>query len=111
MTNDELQQALDKHHQMIASLAYGCLQRMRKPTFHSLDDLIQEGHLRCIQRLPSFDPKKAPLQTYIYRCVVTRFSDLVRGSWRKKNDDGLYKHDQATEIRIRQKNSFASSPI
>ena len=111
MTNDEIQQALDNHHQMIAYLAYGCFQRMRKPTFYTTEDLIQEGRLKCIQHLPSFNPEKASIQTYIYRCAITRFNDLVRGSWRQKNDDSLYRHDQAIKIRELQENSFALSSI
>lgn len=99
MTNDEIQRDLiEHHHQMLFTLARGCLYRLRKPTTYTLEDLIQEGHMACVQGLRDFRPKVMSPRTYIYVCAMTRFTDLIRTSWcQKRNPDG-YAENARTRI-------------
>jgi RNA polymerase sigma factor (sigma-70 family) len=87
MDNDEIQSVLNEHHDMIVTLARGCFHRLRKPTFYEVADVVQEGKLKCIQRLPEFDPQKSSIKSYIYLCVMSRFTDMVTASWSQKKND------------------------
>jgi len=89
MTNDEIQRHLIENHQMLVTLAKGCLYRLRKPTVHTLEDLIQEGYMVCVHGLRDFRPQAMSPRTYIYVCAMTRFTDLIRTSWcQKRNPSG-----------------------
>jgi len=84
MTNSEIQAHIDEHHDMIVTMALTCHDRLRKPTFYDVDDLVQEGVLQCVQHLPKYNPSASSVKSYIFLCIMTRYTDLVQASWAQK---------------------------
>jgi RNA polymerase sigma factor (sigma-70 family) len=76
------------YKKMIEDYARVAYRHLRKPTVHTVDDMIQEGHLVLIKDvLPRWVPPgkpgyKASFNTYLRTCLRNHFVDLMKKSFR-----------------------------
>lgn len=69
---------------LVESMAYVALTKMRKPSPYTLEDLCQEGYIVCTEWVQRwFHPERgASLKTFITGGLRNRFADLVHLSFR-----------------------------
>lgn len=75
---------------LVESMAYIALTKMRKPSPYALEDLHQEGYIVCTEWVQRwFHPERgASLKTFITGGLRNRFADLVRLSFRDNIEPG-----------------------
>ena len=74
--NKDLQLSPEKiwseYGKMIMKIAHGLSKKYNKP----YDELLSEGMFGVLKKLPRWEPKRASLCTYIYRCSYFKMLDL-----------------------------------
>ena len=91
MTNNEIQDTIDYHSELISLMALIAYRKLRQPTYWSVEDLIQEARCACIMAIKDYDPNKGTtLKSYIYTCTLRKLTNTVRSTWRIKNDPIKY---------------------
>lgn len=94
------EELIQEHKDLIESMAWVAFTKIRRPSSWDLDDLIQEGHIVCIEWVRRwYDPEKgASLKTFITSGLRNHFVDIVRKSFRDYPND-LETHE--TDLRKR----------
>jgi len=84
MSEEQVLNIIKKIQPNIDKLAYVFFRKMRQPSDFTISDLQQEGRNAAIQQimLGRPDPEKGIIQTYLIRCVITRFISLMRKSYK-----------------------------
>lgn len=89
MQQDQLnyEQICKKYKDVVESMAFVALGKMRKPSPHSFEDLCQEGYIVCVEWVQRwFHPERgASLKTFITGGLRQHFTDLVWASFKDKS--------------------------
>ncbi len=89
MSEQELDYAriCTQYKDLVESMAFVALQKMKKPSPYSFEDLCQEGYIVCVEWVKRwFHPERgASLKTFITGGLRQHFTDLVWGSFRDKS--------------------------
>lgn len=72
------------HKDLVESMAFVALQKMRKPSPYSFEDLCQEGYIVCVEWVRRWwNPEKgASLKTFITGGLRLYFTDFVKLSYK-----------------------------
>lgn len=72
------------HKDLVEAMAFVALQKMRKPSPYTFEDLCQEGYIVCVEWVQRwFHPERgASLKTFITAGLRNHFADLVRASFK-----------------------------
>lgn len=96
----DFEKLVEEHKDLIESMAWVAFTKIRRPSSWDLDDLIQEGHIVCIEWVRRwYKPDKgASIKTFITGGLRNHFADIVRKSFRDYPTD-LETHE--TDLRKR----------
>ena len=85
LTPDQLIAEFDSLIQSMATVAH---RRVKQPPAMTLDDLFQEGRLAAIMSYTRWwkPDRGASLKTFLTRCIMTTYADIVKASYRDLQD-------------------------
>jgi len=99
MTTLQIQKILP----LIQKEAWVCYRKMKQPTSYTIEDLIQEGTVICLQKYNDYDSNRNnKFVPYILMCMRSHFAAIVQKSYRTINKI----NSDISSISIATKNSF-----
>lgn len=88
MTNNEIQDIIDEHSNLISAMAHTAFKKLRQPTYWTKQDLIQEARCACVRAIQDYKPRKrTTMQCYIGTYILRALTNVVRHSWRAKRTE------------------------
>jgi hypothetical protein len=97
VTEEQIVSTLDKIRPNIQKLAFCFVVKMKQPSIHSIDDLVQEGEKAAITHIRAgrIDESKGTATTYLIGGVVRHFIELMKKSY--KSDPIMSKDDEISQ--------------
>jgi len=79
----KVEEELEKYMDAIKREAYKCYLRVKKPTIHSVEDLIQDGVVIFYRAYEMFCPETAVCEfgAYVYRALINGYNHTRLNSW------------------------------